>query len=78
MVLIDERLNYIRRDDLESSHDCTIWIEIKVKRQKSILICSGYRQWDTPYEGRKTNEGSLQKYNSVKCQLLRYKSILKN
>ena len=39
---------------------------------------SGYRQWDTPYEGRKSNEGSLQKYNSIKGQLLRYKSIIKD
>ena len=44
VVLIDNRLNYICRNDLESTHDCTIWIEIKIKRQKSILVCLGYRQ----------------------------------
>ena len=40
VILIDYRLNYICRNDLESIRDCTIWIEIKIKRQKSILVCS--------------------------------------
>lgn len=26
VVLVDDRLNYVRRFDLKSTHDCTIWI----------------------------------------------------
>ena len=62
---------------MESCHDCTIWIEIILQRQKNVLICAGYRQWDTPIERR--NRGvQLVKYNLIKFQLKRYTSIVNN
>ena len=37
ILLIDKRLMYERRYDLESKHDCMIWIQVKIKKQGSFL-----------------------------------------
>ena len=50
ILLIDVRLNYIRRNDIESKNDCCIWVEIKHKGQNSFLLMGGYRQWTLPKE----------------------------
>ena len=43
-ILINKGLVYRRSIDLESKKNYGIWLEIKLKGQKSILICGGYRQ----------------------------------
>ena len=73
MLLIDARLQYTRRYDLESKFDCCIWVELKLKGQKNILIQGGYRQWQIPREYDKD-----QSSKSIKSQLSRYKSIVNN
>ena len=50
LLLIDARLQYTRRYDLESRYDCCIWVELKLRGQKSILVQGGYRQWQIPRE----------------------------
>ena len=42
-MCISNRVNYIRRHDLESPDIDSIWIEIKIKNSKSFLVCSVYR-----------------------------------
>ena len=41
-------IKYIRRKDLESKLDCTIWIQVTPPRQKPFLFMGGYRQWNFP------------------------------
>ena len=75
ILLIDKRLNYTRLGDLESKHDCTVWIEIKLQCKKSILFCGGYRQWQISKElGKNLCDGS----KKINRQFDRYKSILSN
>ena len=44
IILIDRRLSYSRRNDLEKINDCNIWLQLKLKRQKHILFASGIFQ----------------------------------
>ena len=42
-IYLRDKLEYIRRHDLESPDLESIWIEIKIKHTKSFLVCSVYR-----------------------------------
>ena len=75
IVLVDKRLTYKRLYNLESRHDCTIWIEVILRQKKTFLFAGGYRQWTLP------KEVSNDKYTDskkVKNQVTRYKSIVNN
>ncbi len=43
LTYIHKDINYYRRDDLESSHTETIWIEVVNENATDILICTVYR-----------------------------------
>ena len=45
IILINVNIPYTRRHNLENEHIATIWIEIKLKSKKNILIMGGYCQW---------------------------------
>merc|ERR1712080_529485 len=45
IILIDNKLSYKRRYDLEDNNTCTIWLQINIPKKKPILIMGGYRQW---------------------------------
>ena len=77
ILLIDTRLKYSRRLDLEGKHNCFIWIEVKLKGQGNLLFCGGYRQWDIPREGKDASKNSGY-YKSIKLQKERFCSIILN
>ena len=43
LIYLRDKLEYVRRHDLESPDLESIWIEIKIKHTKSFLVCSVYR-----------------------------------
>ena len=45
IILVNDRIPYTRRYDLENEYIATIWLEVKIGYNKSILIMGGYRQW---------------------------------
>ena len=47
-ILINNKIPYKRRYDLEDENTCTIWIEISVSKKKKLLFMGGYRQWNLP------------------------------
>ena len=47
-ILIKNDIIYTRRYDLEDETTSTVWIEIKLPKNKPILLCSIYRQWSLP------------------------------
>lgn len=56
-VYILSRYNFIRRSDIETQDVESVWVEIKLKNQKPIIICTVYRppdtnidQWITKFE----------------------------
>ena len=69
-LLVDKRLAYIRRHDLERQYISAIWIEVKLGKKKTVLASSAYRQWQLPKLLGFTNT-----FNP-KQQLLRYKSMI--
>ena len=71
-MIIHSSINYKRRSDLESIHDCTIWIEVKESHNKAFLIMAGYRQWSLPEELNIIDSKKPYK------QFLRWQSILNN
>ena len=56
IMLIDKKITYKRRKDLESEHNCSIWIEVETDEKRTFLICGFYRQWTIPKKLRKTNQ----------------------
>merc|ERR1712240_888005 len=48
VIMIKEDLIYKRRTDLEDTETSTVWIELKLPRNKPILVASIYRQWSLP------------------------------
>merc|ERR1712240_255237 len=48
VIMIKNDLVYDRRQDLEDDETSTVWIELKIPKQKSVLISSIYRQWTLP------------------------------
>ena len=47
-MLIKSDINYKRRHDFEHPIVCTIWIQVKTSRNKTITVMGGYRQWKLP------------------------------
>ena len=45
IILINNRIPYTRRYDLECPMIAIIWIETKINNKHSILVMGGYRQW---------------------------------
>merc|ERR1712240_894556 len=48
VIMIKNDLVYDKRQDLEDDETSTVWIELKIPKQKSVLIASIYRQWSLP------------------------------
>ena len=48
IMMIKEDLIYKRRTDLEDAETSTVWIELKLPKNKPILVASIYRQWSLP------------------------------
>ena len=48
VIMIKDDIIYKRRDDLEDETTSTIWIELKLPKNKPILLASIYRQWSLP------------------------------
>ena len=48
ILLIKDDIIYNRRHDLEDDITSTIWIEVKLPKNKPILVSSIYRQWSLP------------------------------
>ena len=48
IMMIKEDIIYKRRTDLEDETTSTIWIELKLPKNKPILVASIYRQWSLP------------------------------
>ena len=48
IMMIKEDLIYKRRTDLEDAGTSTVWIELKLPKNKPILVASIYRQWSLP------------------------------
>ena len=46
-VYINEKLDFIRRNDLESDQIESIWIEIRIKNSKNMLLCILYKPPDS-------------------------------
>ena len=47
ILMINKKIPYIRRNDLENDITCTIWVQIKLGKSKNLLYMGGYRQWRT-------------------------------
>ena len=48
LMLIKNGINYKRRQDLENTRTCNIWVEVDTSRNKRTLFMAGYRQWALP------------------------------
>ena len=70
-IMINEKLNYKRRIDLESEETCNIWIEVIIDRKK-VLILGGYRTWSA------LKIQNIPNSRSIKNQLKRFKITLHN
>ena len=51
---------YKRRTDLEDQDTSTVWIEIKLPKNKPILLASIYRQWSLPQVLNIKNSNNIQ------------------
>ncbi len=70
ILLINNKISYKRRLDLEDEITCTIWIQVNIPKKKPILIMGGYRQWQLLKILDKSNT------KTPKKQLERWQSIL--
>ena len=70
ILIINNKISYKRRYDLEDEITSTIWIQVNIPRKKSILVMGGYRQWQLPKSFDKTNT------KTAKKQLERWNLIL--
>ena len=70
IILINNRIPYIRRYDLECPMIATIWIEIKINNKHSILVMGGYRQW------RLFRQLNIHDSHKTNRQIERFKIIL--
>ena len=70
IILINNRIPYTRRYDLECPMIATIWIEIKINNKHSILVMGGYRQW------RLLRQLNIQDSHKTNKQTQRFKLIL--
>ena len=42
LIYLIEGLDYVRRNDIETSDVESIWIEVKIRQSNSFLVCSAY------------------------------------
>ena len=61
IIYLKSNLTYIRRDDLETNNLETIWLEVKINKQKSFLICYCYRPPSSTVDWISTMENSIEK-----------------
>ena len=69
ILLIKKGIAYKRRLDLENDYISSIWVQINLSRNKSILVCSFFRQWSIPSTLNIVNS------SSVSSQVDRYKTF---
>lgn len=69
-IIINNKIAYSRRYDLENDFTCTIWIEIYIPNCKPILLMGGYRQW------KLLKIMNVSKSGSNNQQFNRYKNII--
>ena len=48
--IINNKIAYVRRYDLEDPLIFSIWIELNLAKNNKLLVCSHYRQWMLPSE----------------------------
>ena len=48
LIYLIEGLDYVRRNDIETSDVESIWIEVKIRQSNSFLVCSVYRPPSSP------------------------------
>ena len=70
ILLIKDDIIYNRRYDLEDDITSTIWIEVKLPKNKPILISSIYCQWSLPKSLNIPNS------NNIFNQTSRWQSVL--
>ena len=58
--MIKEDIVYTQRTDLEDQNTSTVWIEIKLPKNKPILLGSIYRQWSLPQILNIKNSNNIQ------------------
>ena len=61
IIYLKSHFTYIRRDDLETNNLETIWLEVKINKQKSFLICYCYRPPSSTVDWISTMENSIEK-----------------
>ena len=71
-ILIRSKINYARRYDLEDPKTCNIWLEIKMGKEKNILLMGGYRTWSS------LKSQNIHNSRSNKAQVDRFKITLEN
>ena len=72
ILLINSKLAYKRRYDLEDARICTVWTEIFVSKRKSFLCMGGYRQWSVP------SKLNIPNSKHVSCQKERFQLLVNN
>ena len=60
ILMIKDDIVYKRRNDLEDENTSTVWIEIKLPKNKPILLGSIYRQWSLPKSLKIKNSNNVQ------------------
>ena len=66
-----------RRPDLETPNSAIIWFEIPIPQTKSLIIATGYRQWQLPKEtGIKNSLSANSKKNRWTQFLVKYTMAL--
>ena len=59
ILLLKKGIAYKRRYDLENEYISSIWVQINISKNKSILVCSFYRQWSIPSALHISNSSSI-------------------
>ena len=72
IILVNDRIPYVRRKDLEDPFIATIWIEIKTHSKTNLLIMGGYCQWklikNLNILNSHKNEQQLVRFNTILSQ----------
>ena len=64
LVYVSNKIDYKRREDIETGETESIWIEINLPHTKPILFCSVYRPPNSPTEWIDTFETEVMKASS--------------
>ena len=67
-----EGLDYVRRNDIETSDVESIWIEVKIRQSNSFLVCSAYRPPSSPTEWTDKFSRQIEKSLIVRHRNLEY------